>query len=129
LTADDIGPLLGALPVAAVWLAREWWKTRSSSRSDAVESANAKGQINMLADFERRAKEAEAEADKERAERLVAERKQTKAEGLQADAERDLRAARRDIVSLRRKLIRVGVPDSDMPPLETNFGLLPESKP
>jgi hypothetical protein len=129
MTAEDFGPLLGALPVAAAWLAREWWKTRSAQRADAVDSANAKGQINMLADYERRAKEAEAEADKERDARLEAQRATLKADTVAAVAVGDLRKAYRDIAFLRRVLKKKGIPDSDyVPMLETALGDLPESK-
>jgi hypothetical protein len=125
--AEDLGPLLGAIPVAAAWLAREWWKTRSAQRADAADSANTKAEIRSLADFERRAKEGEADADKERDARLAAQRAQLTAEGLQHDAERDLRAARRDILMLKKKLKKAGVPDSDYVPLmETQIGDFPE---
>jgi hypothetical protein len=92
--------------VAAAWLAREWWKTRSAQRADAVDSANAKGQINMLADFERRAKEAESEADKERQRRI-------ELEGRIAMCTAKLYVAAQKIASQERELERRGAEPSD----------------
>jgi hypothetical protein len=126
MTAEELGPLAGALPVALAWLAREWWKTRSAQRADAADSANTKAEIRALADFERRAKEAEADADKERALRLDAQQTALKADTVAAVAVGDLRKAYRDIAFLKRILKKKNVPDSEyVPMLETTTGDLP----
>jgi chromosome segregation ATPase len=123
LTADDFGPLLGAIPVALVWLAREWWKAKSASRADAVDSANAKAGINMLATAQAERDQAEKELSEERKERLSAERALTTAVADQRDTQRDLASAMRDIAMLQRKLDKHGVPRSEWAPLmETTFG-------
>jgi predicted nucleic acid-binding Zn-ribbon protein len=120
MTADDFGPMLGALPVALAWLAREWWKTRSSARADAVDSANAKAQVNMLVDLERRAKEAEAEADTLRVE-------VRKLDGVAKDLEGELRAARRTIRMMDYRLEKADVPASERAALMTSFGAFNET--
>lgn len=134
MSDDNIGALVtgaaGAGLTGLAWAARWWWTQKRDQRADAVDSANAKGQINMLADYERRAKEAEAEADAERLESMKAQRELLKAEGVAQSAVGDLRKAYRDIAFLRRVLKKRGVADSDyVPMLETTLGDLPESKP
>jgi hypothetical protein len=127
-TWQIVGGLIGTGVVGAVL--QGWWKARKDNRADAVDSANAKGQINMLADFERRAKDAEAEADRERDARMASDRAALKSDGVAQSAVGDLRKAYRDIVFLRRLLKKKGISDSDyVPMLETTLGDLPESKP
>jgi FtsZ-interacting cell division protein ZipA len=125
-----IAQVVGGGGVAVIL--QSWWRARKDRRTDMVESAHADANVNMLADYQRRAKEAEEEADTERTGRLIAERKSTTAESLQHDAEREVRALRRsaekDINMMRRKLKKAGVPDSDyVPMLETSFGELPNT--
>jgi alpha-beta hydrolase superfamily lysophospholipase len=124
MTDENLGTLItgavGAGLTGIAWVARWWWAQKREQRSDAVDAANAHVQVNMLESAERRAKEAEAEADRERNERLKIERAL-----MQAEAK--LYVAASDIVRLERRLERAGVPHSDYGKLiETNFGHLPE---
>lgn len=118
-TWQIVGSLIGTGVIGAVL--QGWWKARKDNRADAVDSANAKGQINMLADYERSAKEARAETTAEREGRL-----KNLERALIAEA--NLIVAREDIKRLKEKLDDVD-PDTDHGALiETNFGALPESK-
>ena len=124
MNEGEVGALLpgaiGAGLTGIAWVANWWWKQKRDQRTDVVESANAHAQVNMLEASERRAKDAEADADRERAERLKIERALVQTEA-------KLYVAASDIVRLERRLERAGVPHSDYGRLiETNFGALPE---
>jgi hypothetical protein len=93
---------------------------RKGSSRDSVDAAKDRAEINIVGTLERRANEAEAEADRERAERLKTERALVQAEA-------KLYIAAQDIVRLDRRLEKAGVPHSDYGHLiETNFGTLPD---
>jgi chromosome segregation ATPase len=95
-------------------------------RDNKIASADADAALKMLADYERRAKEAEAETEalrvssKAEIDRLRDEAR--KADGAARDAEGDLRAARRTIAVMNYRLEKAGVPDSERAALMTSFG-------
>jgi alpha-beta hydrolase superfamily lysophospholipase len=127
MTDENLGSLVtgaaGAGLTAIAWAARWWWTQKREQRTDAIESADAHAQLSMLESYERRAKEAEAEAEREHTERLKTERAL-----MQSEAK--LYVAASDIVRLERRLERAGVPHSDYGKLiETNFGALPGEPP
>ena len=110
--------LLGA--AAAAW---RWFQgQRRRDSHDDVEMAKDRAEVDVLAEQRKERQELREQLDKleeelaeERKTRLAVERMQMQAEG-------DLRAARRDILMLRRKLDKAGVARSDWAPfLETNF--------
>lgn len=118
ISNEVIGTALATVAAIAAGGWGWWLKQRGAQRADAVDSANAHAQISMLADMERRAKEAEAALSAKQQETITLERKL-----MQAEAK--LYVAARDIMKLEHRLDEAGVPHSDYGSLiETNLGSL-----
>jgi hypothetical protein len=118
---------LGAVVVAALAWIGGASRTRRQLSSDATAVRADEADRGTISRLERTVDELQADFRREHEERLAVERAAVKVERQALKAQSDLRAALRDISMLRRKLERVGVPDSDYEQLlETNFGDLPD---
>jgi hypothetical protein len=111
--------LLGA--AAAGW---KWWQgnRRRDSRDD-VEIAKDRAEVDVLTEQRKERQDLREQIDKLETDLDVERRARLAIERLQIQAEGDLRAARRDLLMLQRKLDKAGVSRSDWAPfMETSFG-------
>jgi transposase-like protein len=110
--------LLGA--AAGAW---KWWQgnRRNTSRDD-LEIAKDRAEVDVLTEQRAERKELREQLDRIEEELAIERKERLSIERLHIQAEGDLRAARRDLLMLQRKLDKAGVSRSDWAPfLETTF--------